>query len=288
MWPGYQIIYPRRIMRTILYLTDLAYQAKGRNYCDEDLFITATLRRHFNILTADPRQAIALMERADMVVFRNTGPVIYYRQYFEQFVTAAKQKNIVTFNSLNGKGDMAGKQYLVALHQAGLAVIPTVEDVDQLDALGDTNQFVVKIKDGADSIGMEMHGKAELLTARPTNKLIQPLVPLVYEVSFYYINTQFQYALYAPNKAERWRMAVYEPTPDDLLFAYQFIGWNNMTRGITRVDACRLPDGRLLLVELEDLNPYLSINILPGIVRNQFIENLVTALKNTPSTVRDN
>lgn len=31
---------------------------------------------------------------------------------------------------------------------------------------------------------------------------------------------------------------------------------------LPRLDACRLPDGRLLLVELEDLNPYLSLDLL--------------------------
>jgi hypothetical protein len=56
--------------------------------------------------------------------------------------------------------------------------------------------------------------------------------------------------------------------------------WNNMTRGIARVDACRLQDGSLLLVELEDLNPYLSLDVLEDKDREQFISDFTDALKN--------
>jgi hypothetical protein len=51
-----------------------------------------------------------------------------------------------------------------------------------------------------------------------------------------------------------------------------------MARGITRVDACRLQDGSLLLVELEDLNPFLSLEVLPEEQREVFIQNFSKAL----------
>ncbi len=38
-------------MKSILYLTDFAYQAKGRRYCDEDICITDYLRRRFDVAT---------------------------------------------------------------------------------------------------------------------------------------------------------------------------------------------------------------------------------------------
>lgn len=46
-------------MTTILYLTDLYYDAKGREYYKEDLFITSKLKEHFNILIGNPQQAIS-------------------------------------------------------------------------------------------------------------------------------------------------------------------------------------------------------------------------------------
>ena len=85
--------------------------------------------------------------------------------------------------------------------------------------------------------------------------------------------------MYAPNKNKRWDLAEYEPRPGDLEFADKFVKWNAMERGIQRVDACRLKDNSLLLVELEDLNPFLSIELLSDQKRDKFIDNLVLALK---------
>ena len=109
--------------------------------------------------------------------------------------------------------------------------------------------------------------------------MIQPFIPFVYEVSFYYLNNKFQYALYAPDKEKRWNLKEYSATADDLAFAERFVQWNNMARGIVRVDACRLPDGRLLLVELEDLNPFLSLDALGPEARGRFVSNFIDALK---------
>lgn len=266
-------------MKTILYLTDLYYKANGRNYYEEDLFITSKLKDHFNLLIGHPHQAISLLDCADVVVFRNTGPVIGYQDYFNKFVSVVKEKDILTFNSFDGKADMLGKKYLVDLTRHGFPVIPTVEHMDEIDGLQTPEKYVVKLKNGADSIGMEILTKEELFKLQPEGKLIQPYLDFKYEVSFYYLNDRFQYALYAPNKHNRWELTEYKPTVADLEFADQFIGWNDIEHGITRVDACRLPNGSLLLVELEDLNPILSIGLLEEEKRGEFIENFINALK---------
>lgn len=266
-------------MKTILYLTDLYFKANGRNYYEEDLFITSRLKEHFNILLAHPQQAIPLLEKGDLVVFRNTGAVIGYQEYFDRFFDTVRQKNINIFNSFDGKADMRGKQYLLDLMKAGYPVIPTVEEVSEIDLLGSPEKYICKLKNGADSIGMETLTKQELLASRPQGKLIQPFLDFQYEVSFYYLDDQFQYALYAPDKGKRWELTEYEATPEDLAFAERFIRWNDLTTGITRVDACRMKDGSLLLVELEDLNPFLSIELLTEEKRNRFLENWIGVLK---------
>ena len=33
----------------LLYVTDLAYPARGRRYCDEDIFLTSRLRAEFDL-----------------------------------------------------------------------------------------------------------------------------------------------------------------------------------------------------------------------------------------------
>lgn len=266
-------------MRTLLYLTDLYYEAKGRKYYEEDLFITSKLKEHFNILIGHPHQAISYLDCADTVVFRNTGSILGFQDYFREFLEAVREKGIKTFNSFDGKGDLHGKQYLLDLQDIDYPVIPTVDNFDDINKLGESEKFIIKLKNGADSIGMETLTKEELSNIKPNGKLIQPLIEFKYEVSFYYLNNQFQYALYAPNTSKRWDLTEYEATPEDLSFAEKFVKWNNMERGITRIDACRLKDGSLLLVELEDLNPYLSIEVLPEEKRLAFLNNFISALK---------
>ena len=91
--------------------------------------------------------------------------------------------------------------------------------------------------------------------------LIEPAIDFEYEVSFYFINEKFAYSMYTPNSKKRWELKEYAPTEDDLKFARKFIEWNDIKHGIQRVDACRTKTGKLLLVELEDLNPFLSLQV---------------------------
>lgn len=266
-------------MTTILYLTDLYYQASGRKYHEEDLYVTSKLKDHFNLLICHPRQAIPHIEYADLIVFRNTGPVIGYQKYFIEFLAEIQRKKALTFNSFDGNGDMKGKQYLLDLTRLRYPVIPTVENLEDLDRLGRPDKYILKLKNGADSIGMEMLTQNEVIRLKPNGKLIQPYLDFEYEVSFYYLNDDFQYAMYAPDKQKRWELAEYEPTSRDIQFADKFIKWNGLTRGISRVDACRLKDGSLLLMELEDLNPYLSLVLLEEKKRDLFIDKLIEALK---------
>ncbi|SCD57622.1 hypothetical protein GA0115236_112210 [Streptomyces sp. IgraMP-1] len=48
---------------------------------------------------------------------------------------------------------------------------------------------------------------------------------------------------------------------------------------MTRVDACRTRAGELLLVELEDLNPYLSLDLLGEEEREGFVAALKRSLR---------
>lgn len=141
---------------------------------------------------------------------------------------------------------------------------------------------MIKPKDGADSIGLECLTKEELLKRNLTDgdTLIQPAIDFKYEVSFYFINDKLEYALYAPDKSKRWELQKYNFTNEDIKFAEKFIKWNKIKNGIQRVDACRTQDGKLLLVEIEDLNPYLSILELDENTREKFIVDLINTFNN--------
>ena len=70
---------------------------------------------------------------------------------------------------------------------------------------------------------MEFLSKDEVLLRsvdkNDKNTLIQPLINFEYEVSFYFIDKEFQYALYAPDKNRRWELKEYTATKEDLDFA---------------------------------------------------------------------
>jgi hypothetical protein len=87
------------------------------------------------------------------------------------------------------------------------------------------------------------------------------------------MNDTLEYAMYAPDKDKRWELKRYDFTHNDEEFAQKFIRWNDIENGIQRVDACRTQDGELLLVELEDLNPYLSILETDSETREKFLKD---------------
>lgn len=264
----------------VLYVTDLAYEAKGRRYCDEDILFSSRLRRDFTVATCHPADAARLMGDFDAVVVRNSGPVIHYRERYDAFREQALADGVRVYNPLTGRGDMAGKQYLVELSAAGLPVIPTVDRAEDLGRLPDADEYVVKPKDGADSIGMRFVPRDGLAgLGRLRDVLVQPRIPFLYEVSFYFVDHDFQYALHAPDPDRRWELVPYEARAVDLDFAHKFIDWNTLDHGIQRVDACRAPDGELLLVELEDLNPFLSLELLDETTRDAFIARTVVSLR---------
>jgi hypothetical protein len=262
----------------VLYVTDLAYPARGRRYCDEDIDLTSRLRADFDLALCHPLDAAALMDGFDAVVVRNSGPVLGYQKEYDAFRERALRTGTRVYNQLSGRADMAGKQYLLDLSAAGFPVIPTVDRVEDLDRLPRTDRYVVKPKLGADSIGLEIVTADQLPAVVDGSVLVQPCVDFSYEVSFYFVDHDFQYALYAPDTERRWQLEPYELADGDLEFAQRFVNWNTVDHGIQRVDACRTPDGRLLLVELEDLNPYLSLDALDATRRDAFVAALKASL----------
>ncbi|MGW1360771.1 hypothetical protein ACWHLZ_24915 [Streptomyces chartreusis] len=262
----------------VLYVTDLAYPARGRRYCDEDIFLTSRLRDDFDLALCHPRDAAALMGAFDAVVVRNSGPVLTYQDAYDDFRRRAIADGTPVYNPLSGRADMAGKQYLLDLTAAGYPVIPTVDRAEDLHRLPEADRYVVKPKLGADSMGLRIVPVKEVRDSVAGDVLVQPCVDFAYEVSFYFVDHDFQYALYAPHTDRRWQLERYEPTDGDLEFARRFVEWNGLGHGIQRVDACRAPGGELLLVELEDLNPYLSLDALDDAGRDAFVAAMKTSL----------
>lgn len=266
---------------SVLYVTDLAYPARGRRYCDEDIVLTSRLREHLDVALCHPLDVVALMDSFDVIVVRNSGPVIHYADQFDEFVARAHETGAQVFTELRGKADQIGKQYLPDLFSAGYPVTPTVDVPDQFHLLPEVAQYAVKPKLGADSVGLRFLDRDEVVgldAADWEGMLVQPRIDFVHEVSFYFVDHDFQYALYAPDPERRWELQPYEATEADLDFARRFIEWNDIEHGIQRVDACRTHEGDLLLVELEDLNPYLSLDRVDAGTATAFVNAMAVSI----------
>ncbi len=265
---------------SLLYLTDPAYEARGRRYGDEDLWLSARLRERFTVALAHPVDAVALMGRFDAVVLRNTGPVVGHLDAYRAFRAAATTRGTRVFTDLGARGDARGKQYLVDLSAAGWPVIPTVARRSDLGRLPVADTYVTKPILGADSIGFEVVPAAALDGLDlDGSTLVQPHVAMTDEVSFTFVDRTFHHALHAPDPDRRWELVPYEPTPSDLALAQRFVDWNDVEHGIQRIDCCRTDTGELLLVEVEDLNPYLSLDRLAPEVRDRFVGSVIASLE---------
>lgn len=276
----------------LLWVTDLHYASRGRRYHEEDLWLSGRLREHFRIAMVHPLDARPWLARADGVLFRNAGPVLGFRDEYDAFRREVKMRRLPIYNPLGGKADMRGKGYLVELSREGWPVIPTVDRREDLERLPEAEEYVAKPLRGADSHGLERLAPVDLevfdfgaeADAEDGGedgdgaKIVQPLVDFEYEVSFYFLDDELHYALYAPDPEERWKLRTYEPTEEDVAFARRFVEWNGLERGIQRVDAVRTGDGDFLLMELEDVNPYLSLDLLPEGTRQRFVDALIASL----------
>lgn len=188
----------------ILYLTDFYYNAQGRDYYKEDLFLSKKLKNIFDLVLCHPSNSESFEDDVELIIFRNTGSVLGFKDVYDSFRKRVEEKNLKTFNEFTGKADMCGKEYLLDLFKKGYPVIPTVDNLNDLHLLPDVEEYVIKPNDGADSIGLEFLSKKELLERDLKGMLIQPKIDYKYEVSFYFINETLEYALYAPDTSKRW------------------------------------------------------------------------------------
>lgn len=158
------------IKPTILFVTDLYYHANQRNYAEEDIYLTSQLRNSFNLVICHPKDTEPFENSVDVIVCRNTGPVIYYESVYNEFRNRLITNQNVVYNSLTGHADMLGKQYLVDLTKRKYPVIPTIDTLSDIGLLPTVNDYVVKPKQGADSLGFEIIRKNLISKLDLTNK----------------------------------------------------------------------------------------------------------------------
>ena len=71
---------------------------------------------------------------------------------------------------------MNGKQYLIELTENNYPVILTIDDINNFEKLPKSDFYIIKPKDGADSIGLEKLSDEELLNKDLKGKKMLKLI----------------------------------------------------------------------------------------------------------------
>lgn len=170
-----------------------------------------------------------------------------------------RSSGLPIYNPLIFKGDIEGKDYLTVLFGQGYPVIPSIDKIDDLHLIPNSEYYWIKPKFSCDGIGAEKLSKYDLLRRNPKGYIIQPFFEFDYEPSFFFIDNQFHHAIWTKHRLLSDDVALYDPLPDDLAFAEQFVQWTGLPCGTQRIDAIRTLDGKLLLTEIENFCPYLYL-----------------------------
>ncbi len=170
------------------------------------------------------------------------------------------------------------KTYLREIEGKGVPVIPTLwpeapiaDDLTHaMDVFG-SDDVIIKRQVGGGARGQTRYTRANLpapgsILDRPG--MIQPFVPAIAtegEYSFLFIDGDFSHALvkrpksgdYRIQEAYGGRSEAIDPTPTDRAAAQLVLDVLEAPPLYARVDMVRAADGKLLLMELEVLEPYL-------------------------------
>lgn len=182
-------------------------------------------------------------------------------------------KNIKTVNlvGLDGKG----KDYLCDLFLNYENVLPTIDNIRNLNLLPIVNKYVIKdIKSFGNGLHQKFVNKNELETLYEHGNIIQPFMEFKAEVQCYYVGQKLMYVFeYTPSKFPDYP----EPTLIELneaekLQADTFAKYSNLKTGFQRIDFLRLHDNSLLLMEIEDHAAFMNLKRLPKNLLEEVLE----------------
>jgi len=226
----------------------------------------------------DPLNCRDVEDSVGAILIRNIWPTLEYKEEYTNMKSRFIRKRLIVYNDLSGLGDIKGKDYLIELFNSHYPVIPTINNIKDFSRLPESEFYFIKPKHGGSSINTKKLTKSQLVKKNLAGFVIQPYVDYEHEISFYFIDGQLQYVLYAPNKNYRWFLKEFKPSKSDVKFANLFVNWNTMKYGLQRIDACRMKNGKLLLMEVEDICPYLSLLDVDKCLRNKLVKNLIKSI----------
>lgn len=212
----------------------------------------------------------------------------YFEGHEQDFLSQLAKAEAVTqvFNDYKCVKWNARKSYLDELERAGAPVIRTIvldrvneKDIAKaFDTLG-TDKVVIKPQVGGGAWKQVLYTKGEPFPAKdtlpPAEAMVQAFLPSVVEegeYSFLYFGGQFSHGLIKRAKKGDYRIQSlyggteesYAPTQAERNAARAVLDALDFTPLYARVDLLRGRDGKLKLIELEMIEPYLYLAYADG------------------------
>ncbi len=156
--------------KSLALVTNFYYPAKGREHYREDILLSKLLRDNFRLALVHLEDLECVASYVDAILIRNTGPKSEHKILLNRLKINNKWS---LFNDLSGKVDIQGKQHLLTLFAQGYPVIPTVDSISDIDALGEHVHYLIKPIDGCDSHGLQIVTKEEIEQLSPKGFVIQ-------------------------------------------------------------------------------------------------------------------
>lgn len=256
----------------------------------EDAYIATAFRKDGHRVTikwVDYEEE--LDEKFDIIIRRNTWvedekDTNYYKKKDDELKRRLSRKNIKTINliGLDGKG----KQYLCELFKQGERVIPTVDNIQDVNKFEKAEEYVLKDNNSFGSgIGQKIVQAKDLAKEFKEGYLIQPKLKFKSEIQYYFVGQKLMFILeYTPSRYPDY------PEPNlitlskiDEELAYKFAKISNLQYGFQRIDFLRLENDELILLEIEDNSPYMDLlkinESLRNTVINEYKNNIYEYLK---------
>jgi hypothetical protein len=244
----------------------------------EDIFLSEYLQNFFTVSFEDITDAPRLLGNFERCFIRNAWPSRYFeKEYHAMRIIVEKTKTRV-YNPFHRNFYIEDKHYLIETGKT-LPVIPTIVDLGDLAYLGNPGHYIIKPLDGCSSWNVKKLTRDELLQENTSGYIIQPAINFKDEISLYFIDNRFIYATITAGPNKRWELAEYEPSEKEIAWGEKFVNWNDLPYGLQRIDGCRLPTGEVLLMEIEDTLPYLSLDVLKPETKKRVLNTLVTSLQ---------
>lgn len=219
-----------------------------------------------------------LDEKFDVILRRDTWveagkDTTYFKEKNDMLKERLSRKDIKTVNliGLDGKG----KQYLCELFKQGKQVIPTVDNIQDINKFEKTEEYVLKDNNSFGSgIGQKIVQAKDLEKEFKEGYLVQPKLKFKSEIQCYFIGQKLMYVYeYTPSKYPNY------PEPNlitlskiDEQLAYEFAKESTLKYGFQRIDFLRLENDELILLEIEDNSPHMNLEKLDEDMRNTVID----------------